>query len=75
MVQIDPTFELEGLPVEENWRGPGKWCILQRIRWRDILLTVMTRLDESWAGHAPLPTSQRRTWCCFLLSAVGQDRL
>lgn len=27
VVQIDPTFELEGLPVGENWRGPGKCCV------------------------------------------------
>ena len=25
MVQIDPTFELEGLPVGENWRGAGEF--------------------------------------------------
>jgi hypothetical protein len=24
VVQIDPTFELEGLPVGENWRGAGE---------------------------------------------------
>lgn len=25
VVQIDPTFELEGLPVGENWRGAGEF--------------------------------------------------
>lgn len=38
-----------------------------------VLLTVMARLDESWAGNAPLPESQRRPWCCLLLFAVGED--
>ena len=27
VVPIDPTFELEGLPVEENWQGAG-WTSL-----------------------------------------------
>ena len=25
VVQIDPTFELEGLPVGENWSGAGEF--------------------------------------------------
>jgi hypothetical protein len=34
-VQIDPTFELEGLPVGVNWRGAGKSLIMwQRVRGR-----------------------------------------
>lgn len=28
VVQIDPTFELEGLPVGENWRGAGELPVL-----------------------------------------------
>jgi hypothetical protein len=74
VVQIDPTFELEGLPVGENWRGAGE-CFLSIRHWSRVLLLSATRLDKPWAGNPPLPASQRRSWCRFLLFAVRKNLL
>jgi hypothetical protein len=46
IVQIDPTFELEGLPVNENWQGAGEFCLKCR-----QMVSMLTRLSQ--VGQAP----------------------
>jgi hypothetical protein len=42
VVQIDPTFELEGLPVGENWRGAGESHVMEQ----SLLLRSLADYDD-----------------------------
>lgn len=75
VVPIDPTFELEGLPVGENWQGKIDIDQTNRQCASNHIHCFRCRLDLACTRYTPLPSLTRRERRCAVLPAKWQNRI